>query len=166
MSLSLRRIGCALALLVLTTGIVRGQALRGRVGLQMHGSSIQKTLGPGVHLDAQLPIAGGVSIVGRGAFSAFLLNGWKNGTYTFDPELALKVALPSRSKGATTIFGGGGYHAPFGEEARGSGPTVHLGMGRVWALRESTLFVELAPTLVIREAETSLLMPLRAGVVF
>lgn len=166
MDLPLRRIGCALALLLLTTGIVRGQALRGRVSLQMHGSSIQKTLGPGVQLDAQLPITGGLSIVGGGGFSAFLLNGRRSGTYTFDPQLTLKVTLPSRSKGATTIFGGGGYHVPFGTEARGNGPTAHLGVGRIWALRESTLFVELVPTLVIREEATSLLMPLRAGVVF
>jgi len=123
-------------------------------------------MAPGFHLDAQLPITGGFSLVGGAGLSAFLLEGRTNGTYTFDPELTLKVTLPSRSKGATTVFGGAGYHIPFGPVIEGGGPTVHLGVGRIWTLRESTLFVDLVPTVVVHEQSIGVLMPLRAGVVF
>lgn len=161
-----RRLGCVLALLVFTTGIAQGQALRGRVGLQMKGSSPQESVAPGLHLDAQLPVGGGVALSAGGGFSAYLLKGRTKGTYTFHPEGALRITLPSRSKGATTIFGGGGYHLPFGENPEGADPTAHLGVGRIWALRESVLFVDLAPTLLIREETVSVVMPLRAGIVF
>lgn len=162
----LRRLGCALALLLLTTGLARGQELRGRVSLQLQGSSNQASVAPGFHLDAQLPITGGLSLVGGAGLSAYLLEGRTRGTYTFDPEMTLKVTLPSRSKGATTVFGGAGYHIPFGPVVEGGGPTLHLGAGRIWTLRESTLFVDLVPTVVVRQQSVAVLMPLRAGVVF
>jgi hypothetical protein len=146
--------------------MVQGQALRGRVSLQMKGSSTQESVAPGLHLDAQLPVAGGFSVAAGGGFSAFLLRGRTKATYSFDPELTLNITLPSRSLGATTIFGGGGYHVPFGYNPEGSGPTLHLGVGRIWALRESTLFVDLVPTVVVREKTVAVLMPIRAGVVF
>lgn len=162
----LRQTSCLLALLIFVAGSAHGQALRGRVGLQLKGSSPQKSVAPGLHLDAQLPIAGGVALSAGGGFSAYLLKGRTKGTYTFHPEMALRVTLPSRSKGATTIFGGGGYHLPFGEDPTGADPTAHLGVGRIWALRESVLFVDLTPTLLIREESVSVLLPLRAGIVF
>ncbi len=163
---TLQRIGCALLLFVLIGEPAQGQALRGRVSLQLKGSTTQASVAPGFHLDAQLPIVDGFSIVGGGGISAFLLEGRRRGTYTFDPELTLKVTLPSRSKGATTVFGGAGYHVAFGPNPKGSGPTVHLGLGRIWTLRESTLFVDLVPTVVVQKETVAVLLPLRAGVVF
>lgn len=147
-------------------GVTQAQSLRGRVSLQMNGSSTQRSVAPGLHLDAQLPIVGGLSVVGGAGFSAFLLEGRVDGTYTFDPELTLKFTLPSRSKGANTVFGGGGYHLPFGTGAGTADPTVHLGVGRIWTLQESTLFVNISPTVIIREETVSMSLPLRAGVVF
>ena len=43
---------------------------------------------------------------------------------------------------------------------------MHVGLGRLWSLRESTLFVELRPTLYVREAHADFVLPIRAGVVF
>lgn len=166
MPFSLKRVGCALALFLLTVGLAQGQSLRGRVSLQLNGSSTQASIAPGLHLDAQLPIVGGLSLVGGGGVSAFLLEGRTRGTYTFDPELTLKVTLPSRSKAATTVFGGIGYHLSFGPISEPGGPTVHLGAGRIWTLRESTLFVDIVPTVIFRKETIAVTMPLRAGVVF
>lgn len=163
---SLRCVGCALGLLLLSAGLTQGQALRGRVSLQMQGSSIERSVAPGFHLDAQLPIVRGLSIVGGAGMSAFILEGRVDGTYTFDPELTLKITLPSASKGANTVFGGVGYHIPFGADAVEAAPTVHLGLGRIWTLRESTLFVDVSATAVVRTETIGLLMPLRAGIVF
>lgn len=163
-----RILGCILGLLLLGAGTLQAQALRGQISLQMAGSTIENSVGPGLHFDGKLPLVAGLSAVGGAGLSAFILEGRSDGTYSFTPEVGLNYVMPSRSKGATTIFGGGGYHVPFGTGASISqgGPTIHLGTGRIRTLQESTLFVNLSPTLVIRRETTSYLIALRTGVVF
>lgn len=167
MERSLRSVGCGLVLLLLLAGSVKGQGwLRGRAALQMKASSIEKSVAPGLHFDAHAQVAGRYSIVAGMGISSYILEGRRSGTYTLAPKLSFKVTRPSRSMGANTFSVGGGYHVPFGQRDAGRGPTVHLGVGRLWALRETTLFVDLRPTAVIRNETTSFLLPLRAGVVF
>ncbi|MFB6273683.1 MAG: hypothetical protein ABEL51_12390 [Salinibacter sp.] len=167
MIFDLRRVGYGFLLLLLTAGAAQGQGwFRGRVGLQMKASSVEKSIAPGIHVDAQAQIAGRFALVAGAGLSAYVLEGRRSGTYTVDPALSLRIARPSRSRGANILSGGVGYHFPFGDRALGRGPTVHLGIGRIWALRESTLFVDLRPTTVLRDGGVSVLMPIRAGVVF
>lgn len=160
--------GVALVLLLFSvTGEAYGQGwFRGRVGLQMEGSTIEKSVAPGVHFDAKAQVAGRYSIIAGTGFAAYVLEGRRSGTYTFDPTLTLQITRPSRSLVANTFFVGGGAHYSFGDRGIGWAPSAHLGVGRLWALRESTLFVDLRPTVIIREQGVSLRMPLRAGVVF
>lgn len=163
----LRSTGAGLALLLLVAGSAYGQGwFRGRAALQMKASSIENSVAPGLHVDAHAQIAGRYSIVAGAGISSYILEGRRSGTYTFTPKLSFKITRPSRSMGANTFSVGGGYHFPFGQRAVGKGPTVHLGIGRLWALRETTLFVDLRPTAIIREETVSFLLPLRAGVVF
>ena len=167
MERSLRGVGIGLALLLLLAGSAHGQGwFRGRAALQMQASSIEKSVAPGLHIDAHAQVAGRYSIAVGTGFSSYILEGRRSGTYTLAPKLSFKITRPSRSLGANTFSVGGGYHLPFGQRDVGRGPTVHFGIGRLWALRETTLFVDLRPTAVIRDETISLLLPLRAGVVF
>lgn len=163
-----RALVCAVGLFFLVDGSLQAQALRGRISFQMAGSSIERSVGPGVHVDAKQPITGGLSVVAGGGLAAYILEGRRTGTYSFTPEAGLNMVIPSRSKWANVIFGGGGYHVPFGKGASAAegGPTIHLGVGRIRALRETTLFINLSPTAVLREQTTAFFLALRTGVVF
>lgn len=166
MDVSLRSVGLVL-LLLSVTGEVHGQDwFRGRISLQMEGSTIEKSVAPGMHLDAKMQLGGQYSLVVGMGGAAYVLEGRRSGTYTFDPTLTLQITRPSRSLGANTFSVGGGYHYSSGNQGIGWAPSVHLGIGRLWTLRESTLFVDLRPTAVIRGEGLSMRLPLRAGVVF
>lgn len=168
MTYALRAVLCACGLFLLANGVLKAQALRGRISFQMAASSIERSVGPGLHVDAKQPIVGGLSLVAGGGLSAFILEGHRTGTYSFTPEVGVNLVVPSRSKWANVIFGGGGYHVPFGAGAAASdgGPTIHLGVGRIRALRETTLFINLSPSAVIRSRTTAFFFALRTGVVF
>lgn len=154
-------------LLLAVVGEVHGQGgFRGRVGLQVEGSTIEESLAPGIHLEAKMQVAGRYSIIVGTGGAAYVLEGRRSGTYTFDPTLTLQITRPSRSLGANTFSLGGGYHYSSGNRGVGWTPSVHLGVGRIWTLRESTLFVDLRPAVLIREQSLSMRLPLRAGVVF
>jgi len=164
--ISLRSAGLVL-LLLLAASQAHGQGwFRGRVSLQMEGSTIEKSFAPGVHLDAKMHVGGQYSIIAGTGVATYVLEGRRSGTYTFDPTLTLHVTRPSRSLGANTFSLGGGYHYSSGNRGIGWAPSAHLGIGRLWTLRESTLFVDLRPTVVIRKEGSSMRLPLRAGVVF
>jgi len=164
--ISLRSAGLVL-LLLLAAGQACGQGwFRGRVSLQMEGSTIEKSFAPGMHFDAMMQVGGQYSVVVGTGVAAYVIEGRRSGTYTFDPTLTLQLTRPSRSLGANIISLGGGYHYSSGNRGIGWAPSVHLGIGRLWTLRESTLFVDLRPTAVIREGGVSMRLPLRAGVVF
>lgn len=163
----LRSAGAGLALLLLLAGSAYGQGwFRGRTALQMKASSIEKSVAPGLHVGAHAQVAGRYSIVAGAGISSYILEGRRSGTHTFAPKLSFKITRPSQSTGANTLSVGGGYHFLFGQQDVGTAPTAHLGMGRLWALRETTIFVDLRPTAVFRDETISVLLPLRAGVVF
>ena len=64
------------------------------------------------------------------------------------------------------MLGGGGAYVPFGKTTAPSGPTIHLGLGKVWLLSESSVFLEFNPGLFVGKEETSVVLPLRLGVIF
>ena len=47
-----------------------------------------------------------------------------------------------------------------------SAPVIHLGIGRVQALTDSSLFYEVNPGLLIGEESVDLLLPIRIGLIF
>jgi hypothetical protein len=166
MTVSTRTLLFALLLLGLSTMVVDGQALRGRLSVQMSANSVLQTAGPGAQLRVHLPLLSNVAIGAEAGFSTYVLEGRRRGTYAFNPSGTLRLALPSRSLGTTMLLLGGGYHVPFGHKAVQSGPTLHAGIGRMWTLEETTLSFEVTPTAFVRPQRVSFLMPVRLGVIF
>lgn len=134
-------------------------------GIQMVGSTAEGSVGPGLFVRGAFPITRDVSLGVETAGTGYVLEGGDDASYVLDLEAAAIVALPSPSKGANYLMGGGGVRVPFRSDLD-AGPAVHLGLGRLWALQESTLFVEVRPTLYVREAEADFVFPLRAGIIF
>lgn len=166
MPVSIRTLFLALLLLGLGAATVDGQALRGRLSVQMSANSVLQTAGPGAQLRVHLPLFNNFAIGAGAGFSTYVLEGRRRGTYSFDPSGTLRLALPSRSLGTTTLLLGGGYHVPFGHKAVLAGPTFHTGIGRMWTLQETTLSFEVTPTAFVRPQRVSFLMPVRLGVIF
>lgn len=134
-------------------------------GIQMVGSTAEESVGPGLFVRGAFPITRDVSLGVGTAGTGYVLEGGDEATYVLDAEAAAIVTLPAPTKSANYLMGGGGVRVPFRSDLD-AGPTVHLGLGRLWALQESTVFVELRPTLYVREAEADFVLPLRAGIIF
>jgi len=157
--------------LVLLVGMASAPAL-GQInpqvggGIQMVGSTAEGSVGPGLFVRGSFPLTRDVSLGVGTAGTGYVLEGGDDARYVLDLEAAAIVTLPSPTKSANYLMGGVGLRIPFRSENRDVGPTVHLGIGRLWSLRESTLFVEVRPTLYVRETEADFVFPLRAGIIF
>lgn len=117
---------------------------------------------------ASAPVNRDLSIGIDVGFTGFVLNGRRNADYVFDPQLSAIINLPARNDQAGyVLFGLGGY-VPVGRdtERQQNGPTVHLGLGWVRALQETSLFYEINPALIIGESSVDIAIPLRIGIIF
>ena len=130
--------------------------------------SSEDGFGIGFRGRAAAPVNLDLSIAIDIGFTGFMLNGRRNANYVFDPQLSAIVNLPPRDDQAMyVLFGFGGY-VPIGDDTEGQqgGPTIHLGVGWVRALRETSLFYEVDPALIIGENSVDIAVPLRIGVIF
>lgn len=163
-----------LSVAVLALGLLLGpsdsvlaqQDPRFGVGLQMMGTTVDDNIGPGVRFRTSVPLTQDVSLGLGGALTGYIFEGRDDASYAFDPQASLIVTLPGRNRQRLYVLGGGGAYIPFGETNAESGPTVHLGLGKVWLLNESSFFLEFDPALFIGAEETEIILPIRVGVIF
>lgn len=157
-------------LLVLILGLASPvqaqQQPRFGVGLQMIGSTVDNNIGPGLRFRTSVPINQDISLGIGAGLNGFIFEGRDEAAYSFDPQGSLVVTLPGSGTQRLYVFGGGGAYVPFGETGAESGPTLHLGVGKVWLLNESSFFVEFDPALFIGQEATDVVLPLRLGVIF
>ncbi|MBB4062771.1 hypothetical protein GGP80_002921 [Salinibacter ruber] len=151
---------------LLLSASAQGQSLRYGTGLQVMGGTAVASVSPGFHFRTTLPITQDLSLGGGIGLAGFVFEGQADAVYAVDPEVSLIVTIPTPSRSATYLLGGGGYHVPFGNDPPASGPSFHLGLGRIWALQETTLFLEFTPALYVRDSSAGGLFPIRAGVIF
>lgn len=117
---------------------------------------------------ASAPVNRDLSIGIDVGFTGFVLSGRRDADYVFDPQLSAIINLPqSADRAGYILFGLGGY-LPVGEGTGGhqNGPTIHIGLGWVRALQETSLFYEVDPALIIGEHSVDIAIPLRIGVIF
>ena len=115
-----------------------------------------------VPVNADLSFAGGAGIIG------FVLGGEDDATYVFNPQISAILTIP-RARWATYILGGFGGFIPLSEDAFGNpegGWAIHGGMGWALPLRETSMYIEVDPSLVVGSEETTLVIPARIGVIF
>lgn len=122
-------------------------------------------LGFGFRTRLSAPVNADLSFALDVGASGFVLSGRDAATFVFDPQLSAIITLPGVEKAAYFLAGLGGY-IPFDEKDAGKGgPTLHAGIGWVQPLRETTLFYEINPTLIIKRSKVGLAFPFRIGVI-
>ncbi|SHK11880.1 hypothetical protein [Rhodothermus profundi] len=164
----MKRRPCLLfALLLLMAGTAFAQR-QTRVGLGFNALlTTAEGLGLGVRARAAAPVSADLSLAVDLGFTGFIFRGRDEASYVFDPQLSAIVTFPPRERQAFYILGGVGAYAPLSDRYRGeSGPTVHFGFGWVQLLRETQVFYEINPALVVGERSVDVVLPLRVGVIF
>lgn len=154
-----------LGLLLSLPGLAQAQSRFGG-GLQFLGSTADDNIGPGVRFRVSTPINRDVSVAVGSGFTGFIFQGRDDAAYALDPQVSTIVSF-SRSNAETIyVLGGAGVFVPFGDTTTDSGPTFHVGIGRAWLLEESSLFFEVNPGFLVGSETTTLVLPLRVGVIF
>jgi hypothetical protein len=126
---------------------------------------VRDGLGLGVRGRVSFPINADFSLAADAGFYGFVLGGRDDALYVFNPQVAGIVTFPALGQ-ARYLLGGLGWYAPLGSVPAEGGPAIHGGMGWVIPLRETSLYVEANPALVIGRARTALALPVRIGVIF
>ena len=162
------RLALFLSLVLLSCPLVQAQQLTPRYGLGL-GTMISSEDGVGLGLRTRISVPVNADLSGAMDFglTGFIFSGRRDATWVFDPQLSAIVTLVPRGNSATYILTGLGAYAPLSNRNESvSGPTLHFGVGRVQMLRETTIFYEINPALVIGLDAIDFALPLRAGVIF
>lgn len=168
--LLMMRTGFSFILLVLVLGAFlpaqAQQQPKFGIGLQVTGTTVDNNVGPGFRFRTSVPITQDVSFGLGAALTGYIFEGRDDAAYAFDPQASLVITLPGSGTQRFYVLGGGGAYVPFGDVNAGGGPTLHLGLGKVWLLNESSFFLEFDPSLYVGEETTEVILPLRLGVIF
>lgn len=154
--------------LLIPTALLAQSSPRVGLGFNVLGSTADG-LGIGLTGRASAPLNADLSVgVDLGA-TGFVLGGRRDASWVFEPQLSAIITLPPRGDRAMYYLAGLGWYVPLSDEFDAetkAGPTVHAGVGWVQTLRETTIFYELDPALVIAESKVDLAIPLRVGIIF
>ncbi len=159
----------ALAALLMAAPTAHAQdAITPRFGLALNGLiSFEDGLGLGLLGRASAPINADLSAAVDLGVTGFILQGRRDATYVVTPALSIIVNLPDYRNRLTYLTAGfGGYLPVNRDDETNGGPTFHLGVGQVMGLRETSLFYEVDPALIVAESKVSLALPFRLGVIF
>ncbi len=122
-------------------------------------------LGLGFRARLSKPLTWDLSLAVDLGITGFILEGQDDASYVIDPQVSLIVTFPNLER-TTYLLGGFGVYAPFGpSDHSAGGPTIHLGVGRATPLRESTLYYEIDPAIIIQSEEIALSIPFRIGII-
>lgn len=135
------------------------------VGLQILGSTKDNNVGPGVRFRASTPVNQDLSLAVGSGFTGYIFRGRDDAAFALDPQASAILTFSAQGPESTYALAGAGAYVPFGETSGDSGPTFHLGGGKVWLLNESTFFFEFNPAFLIGKETTTLVLPVRAGVI-
>jgi len=130
------------------------------------GDVLDDGFGLGVRGRASFPVNADFSVAVGGGFAGFLLGGRDDATYLFNPQVSGILTLPPSRNWARYLVGGFGGYFPLGASDAEGGPALHLGLGWVRPLQQSSLYVEIDPSLIIGETRTAFVLPARVGVIF
>lgn len=121
----------------------------------------------GLRFRVSAPVNRDLSFAVGTSFTGYIFQGQDEASYAMDPQASVIVTLPVMGDRSTYFLGGVGAYVPFDAGPdRDSAPTFHLGVGKVWLLTDSSLFLEFNPAIAVAEENTELLLPIRFGVIF
>jgi len=155
------------AALAIGTPDARAQLADARFGLGFNTLlSADNGFGMGFRGRLSTPINADLSFALDAGLTGFILGGRDDATWIIDPQASLIVTLPGVEKAPYLLTGIGGYIDPSDSGDTLTGPTLHVGVGWVKPLRESVLFYEVAPALIIGADKVAGVIPFRIGVIF
>ena len=132
------------------------------VAIPLEQESLDAGLGLGLRGRMALPINSDLSAAASAGVHANLLG---SARLTVTPQVSLIVTLPRGDSGTVRyVLGGFGGYVPL--SGGGGGPTVHGGMGIALPLSETSLYFEVNPAVVVGSSRTTVVVPVRAGVIF
>ena len=130
---------------------------------------VPEGLGIGVRGRISVPVNRDLSVAGDVGFAGFVLGGRDDAGYVFNPQLSVILSFPTRDTVRYLLGGFGGFIVTGdgeGVDEPEGGPSIHLGLGWAFPLRETSLYVEVDPSLIVGSQEATVVLPLRAGVIF
>lgn len=148
---------------------VHAQAMpRFGLGFNALGSTTDG-FGIGVTGRASAPLNADLSLGLDLGATGFVLGGRRDATWVFEPQASAIITLPPRGDRAMYYLAGLGAYLPLSSDPEAdakAGPTIHAGVGWVQTLRETTIFYEVDPALIIAENKVDLAFPFRVGIIF
>jgi hypothetical protein len=130
---------------------------------------VPEGLGLGIRGRVSVPVNLDLSVAADVGFSGFVLGGQDDATYVFNPQLGIILSF-SRRESVRYLLGGFGGFIPLGEgdgfDEPSGGPALHLGLGWAFPLNETSLFLEVNPSLIVGSEEATVVLPARVGVIF
>lgn len=170
----MKRLLPLLPLLLLTLPLAAPRAataqepeLRIRYGLGLNGLiDTDDGFGLGLRTRLSTPINSDLSAALDLGLTGFVFQGRDEASYVFDPQASLIVTLAPSNGKALYILTGLGLYVPLSDDDRNTDPTIHLGLGQVQRLNDTTIYYEIDPALLIREQNVRLVIPLRLGLIF
>ncbi|HEX9951558.1 MAG TPA: hypothetical protein VGB53_07305 [Rubricoccaceae bacterium] len=138
------------------------------VGFDVLGALPDQNLVPegiavGLRGRVALPVNADLSVAVDLGLLANVIGGTADARYTLNPQTSVIVTLPGRGN-LRYLLGGFGGFIPL--EGGGGGPTLHAGVGTAIPLRDTSLYAEFDPSLVLGQDETTLAVAARVGVIF
>lgn len=166
---SVRRLLVLVGLVVALPAVAQPAPPRVGVGFEVWGAPPSQALIPegvavGLRGRAALPLNADLSVAASLGLAAHLWQGAANARWVANPQTELIVTFPGRRGTMRYVFGGFGGFLPF--SGGGGAPTLHVGAGTAIPLNDTSLFLEVNPSLLIGETETTAVLAGRAGVIF
>ncbi len=117
----------------------------------------------GVRGRVALPVNADISVAASLGVGAHLFDGRDDARYVLNPQTSLIVTIPSRGT-VRYVLGGFGAFVPL--DGGGGGPTLHGGLGWAIPLNQTSLYVEIDPSLLVGQDQTTGVLSVRGGVIF
>lgn len=165
----------ALIALVLFPALASAQNLRPRFGAGFDAvvtppgqDVVPEGFGIGLRARAAIPVNADLSFAAGLGVIGFVLSGQDEARYLLNPQISGILTLP-RARWAGYFLGGFGGMIPLSNDVISpdeGGFTIHAGIGWALPLNETSLYVEIDPSLVIGENSTTVALPVRVGVIF
>jgi hypothetical protein len=169
MRLGSARILVCLTIMLLIVPVSYSQIPRPRVGLGMSavGSTGENPFGLGLDTRLAFPINPDLSISAGTSFVNYVFQGRDGAAYFINPSVSLIVTMNAAAPRSPYLIAGLGAYLPLaGDTSKNeSGPIVEVGIGWVFSLQVTSVFLEITPALVVARSEVGMQIPARVGVI-
>lgn len=153
----------------LTISDVHAQGPQMRLGFGLSSVAGTGDQFVGVGVDSRLTwiLNQDLSIGANANFINYILKGRDDAAYFFHPSVSTIVTLNSTSTTSPYVIVGLGMNIPLAGDADSfeSGPSLHAGLGWVFSLQASSLYLELNPSLIVARSAVGLQIPARVGII-